>query len=446
MKFVLIATLVGALIGGGVYLGKKGLGESKTEDETTTTQTVERGPLRVVAAATGRVVSNLDVEIKAKSSGEIIKLPVDVADFVHKGDLLIELDPVDEKRRLEQNEAAVAAARARLQAAQANLTAAQRQADTGVTSANAEVRAAKARAAEAQAKAKRTKELYDQQLISRQDYEADRSAAIQASADAASVATRVEAAKAEKQGVEAQRQDVLAAKAQLESSQVDLRLQQQRIEDTVIVAPMDGVVTARTVQIGQIISSAISNVGGGTSALVLSDLSRLFVLAAVDESDIGNVAVGQEAQITADAFPGKRFRGKVERIASRGVNNQNVVTFEVKIEVLGRDKSVLKPEMTANVEIVTAEKTDALLVPSEAVTRKGRDRIVTVVKGTTNEERVVTTGITDGQQLEILSGLEEGESVLVRKGEAESRWRSNGQRGGMSGARMMMGGGRGRRP
>ena len=181
-------------------------------------------------------------------------------------------------------------------------------------------------------------------------------------------------------------------------------------------------------QKGQIISSGISNVGGGTTVLTLSDLSRIFVLASVDESDIGKVLVGLPVDVTADAYPGKQFTGKVERIAPKGVNTSNVVTFEVKIEVLGKGKALLKPEMTANVEILVAQKDDALIVPAEAVSRKGRQQIAVVANddGTT-EERPVKTGISDGARLEITEGLKEHETVLVREAEAESKWRRSGR-------------------
>src|SRR5262249_12618539 len=151
--------------------------------------------------------------------------------------------------------------------------------------------------------------------------------------------------------LEVRRQDIKLSEAQLRSDQVALANARQQLTYTKVTAPMDGVVAALNVQIGTIISSGITNVGGGTTILSLSDLSHIFVLASVDESEIGSVAIDQQAVITVDAFPGRRFRGKVVRIATRGVNVSNVVTFEVKIEVLGENKTLLKPEMTANVQI-----------------------------------------------------------------------------------------------
>ncbi|NQU08313.1 MAG: efflux RND transporter periplasmic adaptor subunit, partial [Candidatus Abyssubacteria bacterium] len=166
----------------------------------------------------------------------------------------------------------------------------------------------------------------------------------------------------------------------------------------------------------------------GTTVLALADLSRLFVLASVDESTIGNVRVGQPATITTDAFPGETFSGEVVRIATKGVNTSNVVTFEAKVEVLGRNKSMLKPEMTATLKIIRARKDDALYVPIEAVYGERDQHIVLIAKEDgTVEERPVEIGISDDVNLEVTSGLSESETVVIQKGRAESRWRNNPQ-------------------
>src|SRR5439155_4332181 len=114
-----------------------------------------------------------------------------------------------------------------------------------------------------------------------------------------------------------------------DSDKVALANARQQRDYTTVTAPMDGVVSALNVQIGVIIASGITNVAGGTTIMTLSDLSHVFVLASVDESDIGTIVVDQPAIITVDAYPGRQFKGKVVRIATKGVNVTNVVTFEV---------------------------------------------------------------------------------------------------------------------
>jgi HlyD family secretion protein len=190
-------------------------------------------------------------------------------------------------------------------------------------------------------------------------------------------------------------------------------------------------VSDSTVQVGQIIASATGNVSGGTSLLTISDLSHIFILAKVDESDIGQVKLGQETQITADSFPGVKFKGKVVRIATEGVNTSNVVTFEVKIEVTSENKKMLKPLMTTNVEILSLLKEGALLAPSGAVTRKNGKSFVKIAapEGKTPEEREVTVGTDSGMQVEILDGVKEGENLVVKKVQ-DSKWAGGAARAG----------------
>jgi hypothetical protein len=161
--------------------------------------------------------------------------------------------------------------------------------------------------------------------------------------------------------------------------------------------------------------------------MIVSDLSKIFALASVDESDIGQVRLGQSARVTVDAYPGKRFEGSVVRIAPRGVNVSNVVTFEVKVEVTSPEKHLLRPEMTANLEVLIAEKSGVLLAPNDALLRKAGRLTVTVRQhdGTT-EEREVRTGISDGKNTEVTSGLAGGEQV-VRGTNADSKWQGQGQ-------------------
>jgi HlyD family secretion protein len=440
MKRAILFLLVAGALGGGIYYWQGRAAAARSDAPQLHTAKVRNGPIRLVVASTGRVVANLDVEIKCKASGEVIKLPYDVSDPVPKGKLLVELDPVDEQRKVNQAKAALDVSQAKLKQAQTSLRVAELDLGTARRRAAATVKSAQARAEDAQARAERMKTLHEKDLASEEDYDTARSAAIQAEAELEGARIAQDEIQSQEQAIELKRQEIALAQAQVESGQIALSLAQQQLDDTQVVAPIDGVVTARNVQTGQIISSGISNVGGGTTVLTLSDLSRIFILASVDESDIGRIALKMPVAITADAFPDKQFRGEVTRIAPKGVNASNVVTFEVKIEVLGKNKALLKPEMTANVEVIVAEKDTALLVPAEAVSRSGKERVAVVVREDgTQEERPVEVGIADGIQVEIASGLERGETVLVRKGEGESAWRTGQSRG--PGGPMMFGGG-----
>jgi len=289
------------------------------------------------------------------------------------------------------------------------------------------------------------KKLFEKKLASQEDKDTGETTAIQAEVNLENARIQIEQLAIKARELEIKSQDVRLAEAQMEMDKINLSLAEQRLKDTRVFSPIGGVVSERNVQSGQIISSGINNVGGGTRIMVLSDLSRLFILASVDESDIGKVELGQKVIITADAFPGKRFFGKIDRIATKGINVSNVVTFEVKIEVRERNRSLLKPEMTANVEIIVAEKEEVLMVPSEVVLYKKGGHFVRVKKDDGSiEERPVQTGISNGVVIEIIKGLSQGDTITYRKGEARSRWRTEQSRRSLSsgrGMRMMIGGG-----
>ena len=190
--------------------------------------------------------------------------------------------------------------------------------------------------------------------------------------------------------------------------------------------------------------------GGGTSVLTLADLRRIYVLVSVDESDIGRVRVGQPATITVDAYPDRQLRGEVVRVATKGEVTSNVVTFEVKVEVTSRQRHLLKPEMTANVAVVTVDKTDSLLLPVSAVQRRGpRSAVLVANTSGESETRPVTVGESDGERIEILEGVQEGDRIVLPDKAGAGRWRreddGNAARNERRAERMrgrMMGGGR----
>lgn len=441
MRKAVVAAIILVVAVGGVFWWRKTIAASTPTEQAPTFATATRGPLRQVVQCTGKVVSNRDVEIKCRASGEVLQLPFDISDTVKQGDLLLELDPIEQKRAVEQAEASLAAAEARLASSRSNLATAEATLAAQRRKVEAALRSAEARAADARAKANREQELLEKKYSSPEEAETAKTAAVQAEQDLQTAQAQMDDLKAQELDLEARRQEIKLNEAQLSASRIDLALRQRQLTYTKVYAPIDGVVSARNVQIGQIISSGVTNVGGGTTVLVLSDLSHVYILASVDESDIGEVKLGQNAEITADAYPRLRFSGQVDRIATKGVNLQNVVTFEVRIEVLSDNKNLLKPEMTTNINIVVAEKDDTLLVPAYAIVRERNGVFVELKKpdGTSEPKHPVEIGITDGVNTEILAGLNEGDTVLERRPEEESRWRTDGPGGDRSRRdRMMM--------
>ncbi len=369
MKKIVIIIIVLIIIGAGGYFffikGKKV--ESSMEGEQERTTTVQRGDLVLTVSTTGRVVSNLDVDIKSKASGEIVSLPFDVSDEVKTGELLVELDPVDEQRSVTQKETSLEAAKARLADSKESLKISEINLEIERKTVEANLKSAQQKAEESEAKLKREEDLFSKKLISQEDLDA----AVTSVKTARSQLVQAEAAltniKAIERGLEQKKYQIKINETSVKNAEIELDLAKRRLGETKIYAPMDAVVSARNVQKGQIIASGISNVGGGTTLLTLSDLSHVFVIASIDESDIGKLRINQEALITTDAFPSKRFKGKIVRIATKGTNQSNVVIFDVKIEVFGEGIKYLKPEMTANIEITADKKNNILVLPNEAI-------------------------------------------------------------------------------
>ncbi|MFC1515246.1 efflux RND transporter periplasmic adaptor subunit [Thermodesulfobacteriota bacterium] len=442
-QYLIITAAVLIIAAGSFWFYNNKKVETKTEPWSNAR--VEKGPLRVTVSCTGRVVSNLDVEIKCKASGEVMKLPFDISDPVAKGDLLVELDPIDEQRKVNQGKISLASSQARLKQSRVDLQMAEKDLSLERKSIDVDLRSAEATARDARAKAERRTHLFEKKLTSRESKESMETEAIQAEVNLENAQIRIEELAIKETELEIKRQNVALAQAQVETDNINLSIAEQRLKDTKVFSPIDGVVSERNVQIGQIISSGISNVGGGTVLMVISDLSRMFIIASVDESDIGKVELGQEVAITADAFPGKRFTGKIERIGTRGVNVSNVVTFEVKIELLGKNKSLLKPEMTTNIEIIVADKTEVLQVPSGAILTNDQGHFVRIKDYGNRKERPVKIGISDGVMTEVTEGLNQGDTVVYRPEEAKSRWRTDSSRRNLSSGRnmrLMVGGGR----
>ena len=170
------------------------------------------------------------------------------------------------------------------------------------------------------------------------------------------------------------------------------------------------------------VASGTSGFSGGTTIMTLSDLSRVFMTATVDESDIGEVSVGQPARISIASYPGKIFTGAVVRKATKGVNSSNVVTFEVKVEVLDDQKNLLQPEMTGSVTIIEAAKKDVLTASLMSVIKEKGKAFVTTTDGKRKE---VQLGLEGSEAVEITSGLAEGERLVMTTAELPTRWKSS---------------------
>jgi multidrug efflux pump subunit AcrA (membrane-fusion protein) len=211
-------------------------------------------------------------------------------------------------------------------------------------------------------------------------------------------------------------EDVQYAEAQVLQAKAALRIADATLGYATITAPMSGVVASVSTQQGETVTSGSAAAQAPTFVTII-DLSRLQVDAYVDETDIGKVRVGQEATFSVDAFPDKEFNGKVTAIYPKALIQQNVVTYDVVIAIENRE-GLLRPDMTTNTTITVAKREKVLAIPNQAVRREDGDRVVFVQEEDRLVRRSVKTGWKDKNFTEVLTGLKEGERVVV--GELEN--------------------------
>ncbi|HHX39403.1 MAG TPA: efflux RND transporter periplasmic adaptor subunit [Armatimonadetes bacterium] len=350
---------------------------------------------------------NLKRQRELRAQGFIAQSAVEEAENRHELAVAQAATAKEKMDTLEDQQASsLQSARHRVDQARAALANAQRRLETLDADLSAQVSAAKARVAQAKAQLENARAGTVQDQLKQDDVAAARAAVQQAEAALSS-------ARASALQVQVRAADIETARAQVASS--DARLQNANIqyEQTVITAPRAGVVLQKYVEQGTLITSGMSAVTQGTSIVQLGDISRMFVDVLVDEADIGSVEVGQEVDITVDAYPDEHFEGKVTRIYPQAETVQNVTAVRVTVEVENPDTR-LKPAMNASCEFRVDQALGVLVVPVEAVQEDDEGQpTVTVLEGGTPVERPVETGLSDDSSIEIRSGLKEGETVVT---------------------------------
>ncbi|MBQ1940765.1 MAG: efflux RND transporter periplasmic adaptor subunit [Selenomonadaceae bacterium] len=240
-------------------------------------------------------------------------------------------------------------------------------------------------------------------------------------------------------------EDLEDAQYNYDTAESSLSKTESDLNETIITAPMDGIVVGEPKTAG---TMAVQGNSNPTVIMTIADLSKKQILAKVDETDIGNVKVGQQATFTVDTYTGKTFTAKVSKISQTDVSNSwntnssstssssnsnSVIYYYVVLDV-DDPENLLLPAMTARVEIITAEKDDALAVPISALKTDSQGSYVVVDLGRgQTENRYVETGIYSDEYVEIVSGLSDGDSILVTykaKESSSSSSKKNGPPGG----------------
>ena len=360
---------------------------------------VERRTLEVAVSSAGIVEPLATVEVKSKASGEVLNVLVETGDLVGEGDLMVSIDPRIVRNRLAQSDA--------------------------------ELKAAVSRREIALTQKKRVESLVANGTLTQSDLE-------QATLDLAN------------------------AEAQVVTANVAVENARIAVDDTDIRAPIAGTIIFKPVEIGQVISSPTQDFAGGTLLMQMADLSAVQIRSLVDETDIGKIRPGMRASVSVAAYPNQPFPGEVVKIEPQAVIEQNVTMFAVLVSIQNPD-GLLMPGMNAEVEVSIARAEDAMTIPVMALrTRRdlkttafilGRseDDILAALSGgdaaaappqkgdrkrrgqrggatadyrfggefwvvldTPGQEiRKVVTGVTDLDNVEVVSGLEADDRVLV---------------------------------
>jgi HlyD family secretion protein len=375
---------------------------SSPKESPYVTLPVQRGNVTQVVSSTGTLQAVITVLVGSQISGTIDKLFADFNTKVKAGEVVAQLNQ-------DKFKAAVDQARANLLAAESNLA------------------KAKVSVVDAQRTLERNRELRKRDLMAQSELDA-----AQTAYDAALAQLEVNKAQSAQ------------AQAALNQATVDLN-------NTVIRSPVDGIVISRNVDVGQTVAASLQ---APTLFTIANDLAKMEVHTNVDEADVGNVVEGQEVSFTVDAFPARRFRGRVHQVRNAPTVVQNVVTYDAVVRIDNKEL-LLKPGMTANVQFLVNQKEDVLTIPNIALRfrppdqkneaqellrqeqsraapsvgarrtsrsagggggagRGGRRLTVYLLKGSTVQPVDVQLGITDGSKTEVRSSeLKENDAVII---------------------------------
>ncbi len=396
-KKVMIFSGIGVLVIALVLIAI--LGGSRDEVIPVQIEKVAKRTVTQSVTATGTLDPEFKVVITPEVTGEIVKLPVKEGQYVNKGELLVQINPSTYKAQVEQSEA-------QLQGAKAGLANNKAQLDKVTADYN------------------RTKELHAKNLASDADLETAKSAFL--------------SAQATYQG----------AQAQIKQMEASLKVQTDQLSKCTIYAPMDGVVSQLNVQLGdRVLGSFYSQ---GTNMMTVSDLKSMLAVVDVDENDVVLVSKGDTALVNIDAFGNKQFKGIVYQIGNTAVTTgtgtqEQVVNFEVKLKFLDFNPE-FRPGMSCNAKIETKTLNNVISVPIQSVTARSNNvmtsentgesnssnkkkenssdkvkEIVFIVKNGKAVSVPVTTGISDDNYIQIVSGLKGGEEVVSGSYRAISR-------------------------
>lgn len=392
-KYLIVSVLILAVIAAVAY-GYTAMSGTRAEIDPSRLTAVERGDLARSVVATGRVEPISKVEIKSKANGIIKELRVKAGDMVMEGQVLAELDKENLAARLREARAALLGAQSNHRAAQAEYEKNKVEAESpDVTFANRNV--------------ERVDKLFKGGLISHQELDDAQRALEQAE-------NRQHIARSQLSVSTAR---ISQAEAEVAQSRATVERAEEELNNATIRSPIRGMVLSRDVEIGSPVSSILNMGAAATLVMVLGDISQVYVRGKVDEADIGNVRLGQQARIKVETFKGREFTGQVTEISPMGAEKDNVVSFEVKVSI-DNPGGELSANMTANAEIILEERKAVLIIPESAITYDAQRNATVEVPAPTSdkgrEKKSIKVGVSNGSRTEVVEGLIEGQQVILQ--------------------------------
>ncbi len=428
--FLFLAGFVFSCFG---YFGKNNKSNLKFK-----TAVVEKRDMKKTILATGTVKPMVGAEVKvgARVSGKVERLFVKVGDNVKKNDIIAIVEHDDIKARVDQ-------AKANLNAERARREAIEKETPKEIKKLKAKVDAVFHKLKLAEANYKRDKSLLKKGVVSAEKFDSSlkelevlnaelrseeanlvftetkfdndlklaRTQVAQAIANINELETDVDYNKTKFKN------DLVLAKSKVSQAAANLQEIKIDLSYATIKSPISGVIASISTQEGETVASGLNS----PTFVNIIDLKRLQITAFVDETDIGNVENGQESEFTVDTYPGAIFKGVVKEIYPKAVIQENVVNYEVIIDIPDSAMMKLRPEMTTNVKIVIGQRKDALVVPKNAINRNGNNSFVLVKKSKSGNstkkshpiKKNIKIGWRDEGFVEIREGLKLGDEVLI---------------------------------
>lgn len=410
------------------------------------TATVQRGSLVATVSAAGNILTPEEALTGFLSSGRVAKVHVQVGSSVKKGQPLMELDTTDLEFALKTAKTNLASAQASLEQTKANLQFALRNAQSSLASSTAALEAAKNKNAQSSNQIIVAKAQLDKATIALEQAQGAynriawrgdvglttqaaelRNATIEYQSALANynmtLATINDSALKSAQAAfdkdqvaleQAQKNmdtQLRTAQANVDKDQVALEQAQRNVDRARLLAPFDGVVS--------VVNFSVGDSSGTGTAVIVVDLTTLQVRVNIAEVDIAKVKLGQSAQITLDALPGKTYNAKITAIGPVATITQGVVNYPVTAVVSNNDNAI-KPGMTANLAITVEQRDNVLLIPARAIRTQGNQKTVTVLHKGLSITVPVTVGLTNDQSAEITGGLIEGDQVIIQSTQTRS--------------------------